>query len=94
VNAIRTVIVDDTTAPTLTLRGAAQMTHTCGSQWVDPGVEARDACYGDVSPQVLRQGYVNGWAPGRYTVTYTLRDPGGNTATPVTRTVDVANCPW
>jgi len=94
VNAIRTVIVDDTTAPTLTLRGAAQMTHTCGRQWVDPGVEARDACYGDISPQVLRQGYVNGWAAGTYTVAYTLRDPGGNSATPVSRTVTVANCPW
>jgi hypothetical protein len=94
VNAIRTVTVDDTLAPTLTLRGAAYMTHTCGSQWVDPGVEARDACYGEVSPQVVRVGDVNGWVPGTYTVTYTLRDPGGNSATPVTRTVDVANCPW
>jgi hypothetical protein len=61
---------------------------------VDPGVEARDACYGDISPQVLRQGYVNGWAAGTYTVAYTLRDPGGNSATPVSRTVTVANCPW
>jgi hypothetical protein len=37
-------------------------------------------------------------APSRtkraYTVTYTLTDSGGNSATPVTRTVDVVNCPW
>jgi hypothetical protein len=49
VSAIRSVRVEDTRAPTLSLRGPAQMTHTCGSQWVDLGVDARDACYGDVS---------------------------------------------
>jgi hypothetical protein len=46
VSAIRTVTVDDRTAPTLRLRGEARMRHTCGSGWVDPGVEALDACYG------------------------------------------------
>jgi hypothetical protein len=94
VNASRQVIVDDRTAPTLTLKGAARMTHTCGSQWVDPGVDAVDLCYGNVAPQVQRSGTVNGWAVGTYTVTYSLTDAGGNSATPVTRTVDVVNCPW
>jgi hypothetical protein len=94
VRAIRTVHVNDSRAPTLSLRGPAQMTHTCGSPWVDPGVEAMDACYGDVSPTVVPSGYVNGWVPGTYTVTYTLTDSGGNSAPPVTRTVNVANCPW
>ncbi|HZH13908.1 MAG TPA: hypothetical protein VE057_06065 [Archangium sp.] len=27
-------------------------------------------------------------------MTYSLTDSGGNSATPVTRTVDVVNCPW
>lgn len=94
VSAIRTVTVNDSTPPTLRLRGAAQMTHTCGSPWVDPGVEAQDACYGDVSPTVVKSGYVNGWVPGTYTVTYSLTDSGGNSAPPLTRTVQVANCPW
>jgi hypothetical protein len=93
-SAIRTVHVNDSQAPTLTLRGPAQMTHTCGSPWVDPGVEAMDACYGDVSPTVVPSGYVNGWVPGTYTVTYTLTDSGGNSAPPVTRTVSVVSCPW
>ena len=52
VNATREVMVDDRRPPALTLRGDAHMTHTCGSQWVDPGVQAIDLCYGDVSPQV------------------------------------------
>jgi hypothetical protein len=94
VSAIRSVRVEDTRAPTLSLRGPAQMTHTCGSQWVDPGVDARDACYGDVSPTVQRSGYVNGWVPGTYTVVYSVTDSGGNSAPPVTRTVQVSNCPW
>jgi hypothetical protein len=70
------------------------MTHTCGSQWVDPGVQATDTCYGNLSAQVWHTGEVNGWAVGTYTVTYSLTDSGGNSATPVTRTVDVVNCPW
>ncbi|WP_225410212.1 immunoglobulin-like domain-containing protein [Stigmatella hybrida] len=93
-SAVRTVTVDDRTPPSLTLKGAAQMTHTCGSQWVDPGVEAQDACYGNLTAQVWRSGTVNGWAVGTYTVTYSLTDSGGNSAAPLTRTVNVVNCPW
>ncbi|WP_224368778.1 immunoglobulin-like domain-containing protein [Hyalangium versicolor] len=93
-NAVRTVNVDDRTAPTLTLKGGSQIVHTCGSQWVDPGVTATDACYGDLTLQVSRTGDVNGWAAGTYTVTYSVTDTGGNAATPVTRTVNVVNCPW
>jgi hypothetical protein len=94
VSVTRTVHVDDRTAPVLALKGAAHQTHTCGSQWVDPGVEATDACYGNLAGSVWRTGEVNGWAKGTYTVTYSLTDSGGNTATPVTRTVEVVNCPW
>ncbi|WP_224367558.1 DUF5011 domain-containing protein [Hyalangium versicolor] len=94
VSALRTVNVDDSAAPALALKGGAHLTHTCGSQWVDPGVTATDACYGDLSAQVWHTGDVNGWAAGTYTVTYSLTDSGGNSATSVTRTVDVVNCPW
>jgi hypothetical protein len=94
VNAVRTVNVDDRSAPVLRLIGPSFMTHTCGSQWVDPGVAATDACYGNLSEQVGHTGEVNGWAVGTYTVTYWLTDSGGNSAVPVTRTVEVSNCPW
>jgi hypothetical protein len=94
VSAIRTVHVDDRTPPTLKLKGPARMTHTCGSAWVDPGVEATDACYGDVAPTVRQSGNVNGWVPGTYTVSYSVTDSGGNSAPAVTRTVTVSNCPW
>jgi hypothetical protein len=93
-SALRSVRVADRMAPTLRLRGDAQMTHTCGSGWVDPGVEAADACYGNVAPSVVTTGYVNGWVAGEYTVRYQVRDSAGNAAVPVTRTVRVINCPW
>jgi len=94
VSAIRTVHVNDSTPPTLALKGPAHQTHTCGSPWVDPGVEATDACYGNVSPTVVSSGHVNGWVEGTYTVVYSLKDSGGNSAPPVTRTVEVVDCPW
>ncbi|MBN1205139.1 MAG: DUF5011 domain-containing protein [Myxococcaceae bacterium] len=94
VGAIRTVHVEDRTPALLTLRGASHMVHTCGSAWVEPGVEAMDACYGDVSPTVSRTGEVNGWVEGLYTLRYAVTDSGGNSSVPLTRTVEVIDCPW
>ncbi|WP_052420170.1 DUF5011 domain-containing protein [Hyalangium minutum] len=94
VDVTRTVIVDDTTAPSLTLLGSASIVHTCNTPWTDPGVTATDACSGNITPWVSRTGEVNAWAVGVYTLTYNVTDGGGNSATPVTRTVQVVNCPW
>jgi hypothetical protein len=94
VSAVRSVHVDDRTPPTLTLKGPALMTQPCGSQWMDPGVESLDACYGDLSSQVSWTGDVNSWVEGTYTRTYTVTDSGGNSAPPVSRTVEVVDCPW
>jgi hypothetical protein len=93
-SAIRTVNVDDRTPPSLKLKGTSYMTHPCGSGWLDPGVEALDACYGDVAPAVRQTGWVNGWQEGSYAVRYEVTDSGGNSALPVTRTVEVIDCPW
>ncbi|WP_224367352.1 DUF5011 domain-containing protein [Hyalangium versicolor] len=94
VSAIRNVTVNDTHAPTLALKGPTHMVHQCGTQWVDPGWTAFDTCYGDITPEVHWTGFPNGWVEGVYTVNYTLTDSGGNSATPLTRTVEVVNCPW
>jgi hypothetical protein len=93
-SALRTVLVEDTTPPTLRIQGDMRMTHTCGSPWVDPGYTATDSCYGDVSYSVQVTGFVNGWAEGRYTVFYEARDPGGRRSNLQKRIVDVVNCPW
>lgn len=94
VSAIRSVKVDDTTPPTFRLNGAAEMRLPCGTAYVEPGWEAWDACYGNLTPEVKVYGHPNGWVEGRYTVTYTLNDSGGNRAPSLARTVEVVNCPW
>jgi hypothetical protein len=94
VSAVRTVNVDDRTAPTLRLKGPAFMTHTCGSEFVDPGYESTDACYTNVAQTVRTTGYANGWAEGVYTLRYEVTDSGGNSAASLTRTVEVIDCPW
>ncbi|HYI00245.1 DUF5011 domain-containing protein [Hyalangium sp.] len=94
VSAQRIVNVNDSLAPGLQMLGAAEMTHTCGSMWNDPGVTASDVCYGSLTHTMWRSGEVNGWAAGTYTVTYSLTDSGGNSAPSLTRTVHVVNCPW
>lgn len=93
-NAVRTVKVVDTQPPALALKGPDRMTHTCGSMWNDPGVEAYDVCYGDLKHTVRKTGEVNGWAEGVYTVRYSLTDSNGNSAEPLSRTVEVVDCPW
>jgi Domain of unknown function (DUF5011) len=94
VGDIRYVTVDDRTPPRLTLKGAAHLTLQCGNGYVEPGWDAWDACYGNITAEVRTSGYPNGWVAGTYTVTYTLTDSGGNSAPTLTRTVDVVNCPW
>jgi hypothetical protein len=94
VSAIRSVKVDDTTPPTFQLKGNAHLTLPCGQGYVEPGWEAWDACYGNITPEVKVFGYPNGWVAGRSNVTYKLKDSGGNSAPTQTRTVDVVNCPW
>lgn len=93
-DAIRTVVVQDTQAPTLTLNGEAEMTHACGTNFEDPGFTASDVCYPDIAGAVKKTGYVNGWVEGTYTLVYELSDGAGHAAPALTRTVNVVDCPW
>lgn len=90
-SAVRTVEVNDSRAPTLTLLGDLELTHQCGSNFNDPGFTASDECYPSIS--VTRTGSVNGWVEGTYTVQYDVQDGAGNAAASVTRTVHVVDCP-
>ncbi|HPO17100.1 MAG TPA: DUF5011 domain-containing protein, partial [Candidatus Hydrogenedentes bacterium] len=85
----RTVSVQDTTPPVITLVGANPLTLECGSVYGDPGAIAADAC--DLSITVNNNGatMVDMSASGDYTVTYSAQDDSGNSAAPVTRTVQV-----
>lgn len=83
--------VADTQAPTLSLNGAASSSLECGSTYVDAGATATDVCSGDVSSRVVATGSIDTAKPGSYTRSYSVKDPAGNAATPVTRTVAVTD---
>jgi len=84
----RTVSVNDTTAPVLTLNGAETIEVECGTAFADPGATATDACVGDLSSEVAVTGSVDVDTPGTYTLTYSVSDPTGN-ASEIVRTVVV-----
>ena len=87
---VRTVVVRDTTRPTLALLGPELLEIEAGANFVDPGVKALDNLDGDLSAKVQVLGEpVNVHRPGRYTVTYIVTDTSGNRADPVARIVHV-----
>jgi hypothetical protein len=82
---------DDTTPPAISLTGGDQ-TVSLGGSYSEPGYTASDDEDGDItsSVTVTGAGDVNTNMKGSYTVTYTVSDAAGNTATE-TRTVNVVN---
>ncbi len=85
----RTVTVEDTTAPVITLTGAGTITVECSTAYTDAGATATDTCDGGLTPVVT--GSVDTSTPGSYTLTFNVADAAGNNATAVTRTVNVTD---
>ena len=85
--ATRTVNVVDTTAPVVTVTGAATVTVELGGTYTESGATASDAS-GSVS--VETSGSVDTNALGAYTITYSSSDASGNTGS-ATRTVNVTD---
>jgi uncharacterized repeat protein (TIGR01451 family) len=83
----RTVTVEDTLAPVITLNGADTLTVECHTSFTDPGATANDGCAGSVA--VNASGTVDVNTPGSYTLTYAATD-GTHSATK-TRTVNVVD---
>ncbi len=77
------------TAPVITLIGANPFTITAGTLFVDPGATAQDAEDGTITSSIVVSGTV-GTTTGSYTLTYSVSDSKGLSATPVTRTVVVS----
>ena len=85
----RTVTVQDTTPPIITLTGDAAVTMPCNTDYVELGATGSDACDTSLPDVGIDASAVNTDVAGTYSVTYTLTDAAGNVATPVTRTVTV-----
>ncbi len=78
----------DTTAPVITLTGASTVDLTVGGVYTEEGATVTDDV--DTSVVVVISGSVDTATVGVYTITYNATDTAGNQATPVTRTVNVA----
>ena len=86
--ATRRVTVRDIVAPVITLSGQRELFVPLGGTFRDPGAKAQDDADGDLTASVTRAGTVITASPGVYTLTYTVTDKAGNTAT-ATRQVSV-----
>ncbi len=79
--AVRDIFYDDPIPPELTLSGDAVVQVLAGQAYVDPGFQASDNVDGDITSRVTVTGNVDTSSLGRYTLTYTVADGYGNTAT-------------
>ena len=88
----RTVVVQDTLAPVITLTGDAMVNVTVdpSGTYSDAGATAVDSLDGDLTGSVVVGGDVVDLAQaGTYTLAYNVADNAGNAAEQVTRTVNV-----
>ena len=86
---VNDVVTVDTTAPVITLVGASTINLTLGTAYTELGATATDNVDGDVTGKIVITNPVNVFAVGTYTVRYNVKDSAGNSATEVTRTVNV-----
>jgi metal-sulfur cluster biosynthetic enzyme len=89
IQVTRTVIVQDTTAPVITLTGEAEVTIEVGSTYTDAGATAEDNYDGDISDSIVVNGEVDTNTVGSYTITYDVSDSSGNLASSISRTIIV-----
>ena len=80
---------EDTVAPIITLTGDAEITIYKGQSFQDAGATATDNVDGDITANITVTGSVDTNTVGAYELKYNVSDAAGNTATEVTRTVNV-----
>ena len=90
--AQRAVNYDDPVPPELTLTGDPEITVYLGRTFEDLGYKALDNFDGDITHWVKVEGNVDIHTPGDYTITYSVTDTFGNTAS-AQRKVTVEPCP-
>ncbi len=87
VQVTRLVNVVDSQVPVITLNGSSTQTISVGSIFTDLGTTVTDNY--DSGLLAISSGTVNTSLVGIYSITYNVTDSSGNTAIPVTRTINV-----
>jgi PKD repeat protein len=89
----RYVVIYDNVAPVLSLIGKQTQYVPVNTAYTDSGADPKDNYYTptELRPLIQTKGSVDMSKLGTYTITYSLTDPSGNSATPVTRTVNVVD---
>jgi uncharacterized repeat protein (TIGR03803 family) len=85
---VQNVVVDDVTAPIISLNGSSIINLEAGTPYIELGASASDNCAEGLSV-VVAGDVVNTSLVGTYIITYNVNDGNGNAATQVTRTVQV-----
>ena len=88
----RTIKIEDKIAPTITLKGQAEISINVGDIYKDEGCIALDNYDGDITNKTSITGEVNTKKEGIYTITYKVADSSNNIAE-VTRKVIVKKKP-
>ena len=88
--ATRTITVLDVTDPEIELVGDEEITIEVGGTYTEQGATATDNYDGDITANIEIDGEVDTNVVGTYTITYTITDAAGNSAS-VTRTVKVVD---
>ena len=86
---VRTVVVGDTGAPIITLKGKMVEILEAGEIFEDAGATAKDTGDGNVTVGIEVTGKVDSSKPGLYEIFYNVTDSQGNAATQVVRGVVV-----
>lgn len=81
----------DVSKPVIVLNGDPAVTVEARSAYSDAGARATDNLDGDITDRIVVVNGVNTRTVGDYVVTYNVTDSAGNAATPVKRSVKVAD---
>ncbi|MFA6397230.1 MAG: immunoglobulin-like domain-containing protein [Candidatus Paceibacterota bacterium] len=92
-NSFEIINISENNPPVITRLGTTPITLNVGDSYTDAGATAFDDVGGNITADIITVNPVDINTPGTYTVTYNVTDNEGNSATEVTRTVNVEDNP-